>query len=203
MGQNDAHWSNISRPSDFMLANFRAFDSAVTGSDWEENIVNACLSKLQYIQSNYSLETGLIPDFIQNGNPATGTVLESNNDGKYFYNACRVPMRVGLDALLSNNEVSKAVVAKISNWAESSTSGNINNFYVGYELNGTPINNYSAISFTAPLGVAAMCAKQQTWLNNIYTSVRTNHSGEYYEDTLTLISILVMTGNFWDSTIVQ
>ena len=186
-----------------MLANFRAFDNSIANSDWEENIINACQTKLEYIQSNFSSATGLIPDFIQNGNPAAGTVLESNNDGKYFYNACRVPMRVGVDALLSNNTVSKTIVAKISNWAESSTSGNINNFYAGYELNGTPFENYSVISFTAPLGVAAMCTKQQTWLDTIYASVRTNHSGEYYEDTLNMISMMIMTGNFWDSTVVQ
>jgi len=203
VSQNDAHWSNISRPSDFMLANFRAFDDSIANSDWEENIINACQTKLEYIQSNFSSTTGLIPDFIQNGIPATGTVLESNNDGKYFYNACRVPMRVGLDALLSNNVVSKAVAAKISNWAESSTSGNIYNFYTGYDLNGSSFSNYSAISFTAPLGVAAMCTGQQTWLNNIYSSVRTNQSGEYYEDTLNMICMLIMTGNLWDSTIVQ
>ena len=203
VSQNDSYWNTVSRPSDFMLANFRAFDNSINNSDWNEVIVTASQAKLQYLQSNYSPTTGLIPDFIKNGNPALGQVLESNNDGKYNYNACRVPMRVGMDALLSNNATSKAIAEKISTWAEESTSGNINNFYAGYNLNGTPYQNYVDISFTAPLGVAAMCSNQQTWLNNIYSSVRTNHSGAYYGDTLNLISMLIMTGNFWDSTIVQ
>ncbi len=203
VSQNDSYWSSISRPSDFMLANFRAFNNAVSGSDWEESVVNACLSKLQYLQNNFSSTTGLVPDFILNGDPAAGQVLESNNDGKYFYNSCRVPMRVGLDALLSNNPVSKTIAAKISNWAESSTAGNINSFYAGYELDGSSFADYSVTSFTAPLGVAAMCSGQQTWLNSIYTHIKTNHTYTYYEDTLNLICMLIISGNYWDSTIIQ
>jgi len=174
--------------------------NSTVNNDWNENIISACQEKLRYLQNNFSPNAGLIPDFIKNGDPATTAVLESDNDGKYFYNACRVPMRVGADALLNNNGVSKEIAEKISVWAESATSGNIANFYAGYELDGTPFANYSATSFTAPLGVAAMCAKQQTWLNHIYDSVRAKHSYAYYEDSINMISILIMTGNFWDST---
>ena len=198
--KNDTVYNNVSRPSDFMLANFRAFDNLIEDEDWEDNIISACQTKLIYLQENFSQETGLIPDFIVNGDPAIEEVLECENDGKYFYNSCRVPLRIGVDALLSNDSVSKEIALKISDWVKYSTGGNIDLFYAGYNLNGTAFANYSETSFTAPIGVAAMCAEQQTWLNHIYASVRTKRTGTYYEDTLNLISILIMTGNFWDST---
>jgi GH18 family chitinase/endo-1,4-beta-D-glucanase Y len=202
VNKNDTYYGNISRPSDFMLANFKAFGLASANNGWD-NIINSCISKLQYIQTSFSPNTGLVPDFIKNGDPVIGTVLESNNDGKYFYNACRVPLRIGVFALLDNNLGSKAIVEKISNWAAIKASENPSNFYAGYELDGSAFENYTSTAFTAPMGIAAMCAKQQSWLNNIYANTRVNHSNAYYEDTLSMISLLIMTGNFWDSSIKQ
>lgn len=38
---------------------------------------------------------------------------------------------------------------------------------------------------------------QQQWLDKIYDTVRARHEG-YYEDSLTLLSLLAMSGNFWN-----
>ena len=40
---------------------------------------------------------------------------------------------------------------------------------------------------------------QQQWLNDVYDSVRGIHE-DYYEDSVTLLCLLVMTGNYWDPT---
>ena len=37
----------------------------------------------------------------------------------------------------------------------------------------------------------------QSWLNDIYDATR-DRQEEYYEDTVTLLCMLVMTGNYWD-----
>ncbi|MCP4179367.1 MAG: tandem-95 repeat protein [bacterium] len=202
VNKNDNYYGSISRTSDFMLANFIAFENAESSSEWN-SIITACISKLQYLQNNYSSSTGLVSDFIKNGVPVTGRVLEDENDGNYNYNACRVPLRIGAYALLSNNTSAKAIVEKLSTWAEIKTSGNPSSFRAGYTLEGSPIVNYSATSFTSPLGVAAMCSGQQTWLNSIYNIGRSSKTNYYYEDTLNMISLLIMTGNFWDSVIVK
>ena len=41
---------------------------------------------------------------------------------------------------------------------------------------------------------------QQSWLNAIYDAVR-NRQEDYYEDTVTLLCLLVMTGNAWGPVI--
>jgi hypothetical protein len=46
------------------------------------------------------------------------------------------------------------------------------------------------------LGVAAMTVpSQQQWLNAIYEAVYRAHE-DYYEDSVTLLCLLVMTGNY-------
>jgi hypothetical protein len=69
-------------------------------------------------------------------------------------------------------------------------------------LNGTAIHpNWAYTSlFAAPIGVAAMTkSTQQSWLNAIYDSVVASRE-DYYEDSVALISLLIMTGNHWDTT---
>jgi hypothetical protein len=42
---------------------------------------------------------------------------------------------------------------------------------------------------------------QQSWLNAIYTAVYNRHE-DYYEDSVTMLSLLAMSGNFWDPTVI-
>ncbi len=106
---------------------------------------------------------------------------------------------IGMDGLLTGDRQSLASVGKISRWARKATGGDPHNLKGGYELDGTPLpgSDYFTIFFAAPIGVAAMTVpSQQGWLNALYDSVRGVNEG-YYEDTVALLSMLVMTGNFW------
>jgi endoglucanase len=40
---------------------------------------------------------------------------------------------------------------------------------------------------------------QQAWLNALYDAVREKYE-DYFEDSVNLLSLLVMTGNYWDPT---
>ena len=87
----------------------------------------------------------------------------------------------------------------ISRWIETNAEGNPFNIRAGYELNGEPLPNsdYFTTFFVAPMGVAAMNdPAQQQWLNKIYDSVYANHN-DYYEDSINLLCLLIMSGNFW------
>jgi hypothetical protein len=124
--------------------------------------------------------------------------LENTTDGQYNYNAGRDPWRLGTDALLNNDPVSLAQTRRISEWAVTATGGNPQNIQAGYDLDGTPLANYFTTFFAAPLGVAAMTVPtQQTGLNAIYDAVSDTQE-DYYEDSVTLLCLLVMTGNYWD-----
>ena len=93
-------------------------------------------------------------------------------------------------------------VRPISNGIEGETGGNPQRIRAGYDLDGRtlPNSNYFSTFFAAPFGVAAMTqAGQQRWLNNLHDAVRTTPQN-YYEDSVALLCLLVMTGSFWDAT---
>ena len=198
----DPHNQYTPRSSDFVLVNFRAFAKAANDPVWNDVILQS-QTVMQEIQNNYSVETGLLPDFIvreeQQYQPARPNFLENTTDGAYYYNAGRIPWRVGLDALLHDDPISRAIVQKLSHWIQAETGGTPANIRAGYELNGTPLPNssYFTTFFAAPFGVAAMNdPAQQEWLNALYDAVHNRHEN-YYEDSVNLLCLLVMTGNFW------
>lgn len=196
------------RTSDFMLTNFRAFGRFTGDAVWNQ-VVAACQDVIDAIQANFSPDTGLLPDFITSKKdaghtpePAPPNFLEGPDDGHYSYNAGRDPWRLGTDALLTGDAASLRETRKISAWAQAKTGGDPQQIKAGYDLAGKPLSgsNYFTTFFAAPLGVAAMTvSSQQTWLNAIYDAVRSRNE-DYYEDSVTLLCLLVMTGNFWDPT---
>ncbi len=197
------------RSSDFMLANFRAFGRATGDTVWNE-VVAACHLVVAALQSTHSPATGLLPDFIEPVSatdrapkPARPNFLEEETDGDYFYNAARVPWRLGLHALLANDAESARQAATISRWAEQSTGGNPAGIHSGYHLSGQPLPDsaYFDTCFAAPLGVAAMVTSgQQPWLDDTYAAVIAAGPEDYFDDTVGLLCLLALTGTFWDPT---
>jgi endoglucanase len=190
------------RSSDFMLVNFRAYGKATNDPVWDDVVLQS-QKVVTNIQANYSPQTGLLPDFIvikeQTPQPAPPDFLEGTTDGVYNYNAGRDPWRVGQDALIYNDATSRSIVQKISHWIQTSAENDPAKIRAGYELDGTPLpdSEYFSTFFVAPMGVAAMSdPSQQDWLNAVYDSVYTTHQ-DYYEDSVTLLCLLTMTGNFW------
>ena len=192
------------RPSDYMPSHFRAFGGA-TGEDRWDLIIENTQAAITSLQAQYSPITGLLPDFstpiedeIYSPQPALANFLEGDNDGNYSYNAGRIPWRIGTDALLNNDPTSIAQVQVMSRWIEADSNGDPTQIKAGYTLDGEPIGNYFTSFFVSPFGVAAMIVpEQQRWLNGIYDAIYANHE-DYYEDSITLLSLLVMTGNYWN-----
>lgn len=196
------------RSSDFMPDHFRAFGRATGNPVWSQ-VVTAVQNSTDYLQLKYSPTTGLFPDFMKptsttnkNPRPVGSNFLESAFDGSYYYNAARDPWRLGTDAVLNNDAKSLAEVRKISSWIQTATAGNPGSIRAGYKLSGSPLSgsNYFTTVFVAPFGVAAMTQpSQQSWLNAIYSAVYNVHE-DYFEDSVTLLCLLVLTGNYWDPT---
>jgi hypothetical protein len=193
---------NTPRTSDFMPGHFRAFGSATGNFAAWDAVVDACQDVITELQSEFSPETGLLPDFAVRGaggfEPAPPGFLEGPTDGSYNYNAGRDPWRIGTDALLNDDAISADQASPIAIWANAATNGNPQNLRSGYQLDGTPLpdSNYFSTFFAAPIGVAAMTTNLQNWLDDIYDAVY-DVQEDYYEDTVTLLCLLVMTGNFW------
>lgn len=199
------------RSSDFMPAHFRAYGRFTNDPTWQETITSL-QTVVTSLQTNYSPDTGLLPDFIvptsaqdHTPQPAPPDFLEGTDDGHYYYNALRDPWRIGTDALLNNDPISLMQTRKMSTWMETAASGNPLNIRAGYTLDGTPVpgSDYFTTAFAAPFAVAAMTlSTQQAWLNDLYNAVYNTHE-DYYEDSITLLCLLVMTGNYWDATTIH
>jgi hypothetical protein len=111
-----------------------------------------------------------------------------------------VPWRIGTDALLFKNDAISAQAQRLSTWIEKATGGDPKKIRAGYTLEGKPLkdSDYFTSVFAAPFAVAAMTdAKQQKWLNELYAAVRASRE-DYFEDSVTLLCLLDLSGNFWD-----
>jgi endoglucanase len=205
-------WDRASRSSDFMpghLASFANVGRAAggDGAPWV-NLMDAGFEMFGTLETRYAAATGLVPDVFVGPRDAPSPApdpLDASGQAlhydEYFYNACRVPWRVGTYAVLSGDERGKNLLAAINSWIVGMTAGDPLRVVAGYQLDGTPLGAdyaYPTMAFIAPLGVAAMTNPQDSvWLDAIWNDVVSFGSEGYYEDTLKLLSMLVTSGNWW------
>jgi endo-1,4-beta-D-glucanase Y len=197
-------YMNSTRTSDFIMDHFRVFSEASGDTLLWNNVIDTCYALINKIQTQYSPQTGLLPDFIihlaKNPEPAYPNFLESKLDGNYSYNACRDPWRITNDYLLNGDIRARKAVLKISRWLYESTGGSVNKITAGYYLTGKKAVYWSDMAFTAPFTVGAMLdTANQEWLNKLYARVLLSKvsSGGYYDNTLKLLSLITLSGNYW------
>jgi endo-1,4-beta-D-glucanase Y len=158
--------------------------------DWLK-VLNKSLAIYDIFYNKYS--TGLMPDWTT----ADGTAVE-NLVYDYTYDACQIPLKIGMDYLW-NGKGSK-YLDKISNWIIEKTDAKPETILDGYKLDGTAIGKYHNAPFVGSFCVAAMVSKKhQTWLDKTcehLINMETGGEWGYYSDTLRLISLMIVSGNF-------
>lgn len=191
------------RPSDFMVDHMRAFKAATGDPAWD-TIRSAHQSLITNLQTQYAPSTGLLPDFVVTTNttpkPAPGQVLEGPNDGKYYWNSCRTPWRIGADAVTNGNSASLTSARKMNTWIKSKTGSDPNSITDGYSLSGTTIDAGNDACFVAPFAVAAMTDPgSQAWLDSLWSHMVNTSFGstEYYNTSVQLQVMIVASGNYW------
>ncbi|KAI8597059.1 Six-hairpin glycosidase-like protein, partial [Dissophora ornata] len=147
----ESAYTDVTRPSDFILAGFLTFyNEDVERSQQWSRVMDTIIANVQHqVQLN---PTGLIADFLKlatNGyyEPPRVKILESDNDKDYNWNSCRVPWRLSVYYLLTQDpRVLPALMA------QSSFFGSLPEVNAGYHLNGQRIHGrtYSDMSYTAP-----------------------------------------------------
>jgi hypothetical protein len=170
-------------------------------------VLNEMYVIVQKIQEKYSPEAGLVPDFIifNNGKyiPARSNYLESKYDGDFYFNACRLPLRVALDKLIYGGSKPDILLAKFNDWIQQTTGNTIEKINSGYHLNGQKIGkNVTTIpSFVGPVAVSAMIdPANQEWLNDLWNFMTEEfefNDYKYYDNTLKMLSLLILSGNYW------
>ncbi|MFD2144141.1 glycosyl hydrolase family 8 [Mucilaginibacter antarcticus] len=193
------------RSSDFMPSHLKAFKQ-VTGDVRWQKVIAAQYKLFAVLQNQHSPDAGLVPDFMININnkpkPAGPDFLESKNDGDYNYNACRVPWRIAVDYLMYGDARAKKFVTPINSWIRRTTNNDTYNLSAGYSLGGNDLKGryFEALSFIGPFGVSAMAeGKDQVWLNHIwdYLTAFKLQDYDYYDNTIKLLNMLIMSGNYW------
>ncbi len=190
----------LTRPSDFMPTHFRAFREATDDPVWKK-VENRCYTILEGLQKEYAPATGLVPDFAERKNgewrPALPKALEGSHDGEYSYNSCRVPWRIGWAAISGDDGRARAMLKPLMAWATAQMKTPVE-FQAGYHLNGKALRgaDYDSACFITPTGVAAMSTGDQIWYDAVFAYAKNKEEG-YYEDSVNLLCLLVMSGNAW------
>ncbi|SFW92006.1 glycosyl hydrolase family 8 [Amycolatopsis australiensis] len=199
---NDAEYRNSSRSSDWMPGHLRAFAKA-TGDGFWDQVRSRAETAVSRLQSQYAPNTGLLPDFVVNTNstpkPAPSGFLEGPNDGKYSWNACRDPWRLGVDAVTAPGSAAAAQVRKMNTWIKSATGGDPAKIQSGYSLSGSKVESGQHPCFTAPFAVAAMTDPgSQAWLDKLWTAISTwsPDATDYYGTGITIQVLLILSGNY-------
>ena len=202
--QQRRRYRNATRSSDFATAQLAAF-AAATGDPRWRSVADKTYEIIAAIRRDHSADTGLMPDFIVGlddvPRPADPNFLESTRDGAFSWNAARYPWRVAMDYLLNGDPRAADAIGPFNDWAEAITKGDPARFSQGYQLDGTaiPRAGRGGLVFVSMLGPAAMIdADKQAWLDAIWARLVATGIGEgdYYGNTLKLLSMIVMTGNW-------
>jgi hypothetical protein len=163
-----------------------------------------------YLLAVYSPKAGLLPDYAawqvgKKGSgfaPAPAGYMGSTLDGLWFRNGSKVPLALGADALLTQDDYSTRRSKWVGGAMRIAAKGNPLMLRAGYRLTGKAAPKIKTFStaFAAPLAVAEMndiCPEALNWINNTYEVIRGSNES-FNGDTVSLLSMLVMTGNWWN-----
>jgi endo-1,4-beta-D-glucanase Y len=208
-GTNWGDWDNLNI-SYFAPAFYRVF-AQVGGNDaWSTAVVDCVYSVIDgnLIAANGNQDNGLVPAFSTSNGAAAAAPPDSGPlPFSYQYDSCRTPFRIGLDACLFGESRAVGYVAKTSQFFSSIGAANIVD---GYQLDGAENPQYPSsyqglsAAFIGPAGVGAMhSSAYQAFVDDVYGLVRQNNmwaGGQYYDESWTMLTLLMMTGNFLDYT---
>lgn len=201
-----AHWSeeddvyySATRASDFIVQYMPVF-AEVTGDDRWMNVYNSTYNIINSIVDEY--KTGILPDFIVKDSatgkfiPSPPNFLESDYDGYYYYNSCRTPWRISMDYLINDNENAKKFADTITAFISEKTNGDPSEIKAGYKLDGTPVEDYDDLCFTAPFMISASCGDNKEWHDAVRNTAVNYGEDVYFGDTIKMLCLIVDDGGW-------
>jgi endo-1,4-beta-D-glucanase Y len=171
-------------PDYFSPAYFRVFAQLTGDMAWATTIIDRNYVILQNVTGTY----GLVPDSSSN----TYAIY-----GNYGYDATRTPWRMAMDYCFNGEPRAKAYLDKIGAFFNGIAPANFGDAYspsTGAKLSGNP-----SMTFIGPAGVSGM-ASFPTLVDNAFNYGAASNGGtvNYFAQSLRVISMLMMSGNFVD-----
>ncbi|MBO0861736.1 MAG: chitosanase [Chloracidobacterium sp.] len=194
-------WSTdqyATRVSDWMIDHFEAFREATDDSFWDD-ATKTVYDLINQINAKYSPETGLAPDFVigHPARPAPPKFLEAETDNDYSWNSCRYPWRLATAFAHYGAPETRSATNKVVKWLKKKTNGDPGNIKAGYTLDGKQLASYRSLAFTSPFTAACIVDKShQAYLNAGWNTIK-NWREDYYGDTLNLLCMLLISGDWW------
>ncbi|MBN2801731.1 MAG: hypothetical protein JXR91_01420 [Deltaproteobacteria bacterium] len=230
-GAEDRFNNSSTRPSDWMLDHLKIFSKALPDERWDAAIkaIYGMFPTVQdqktglfpdFVENVDGVARKVVLDVPYKNEKGKDSLmyLESEYDDAYNWNACRVPWRLATDAIHYGSKESKAALEKLDAWSTknigtgpSDWAGQI---WHGYTLDGNkigPDDDWSvALAFTAPMVTAlTVDPAYQSYLNSGWDFVVSNFEGDnkdegysgYFSDSIALLNMLLITGNWWAPSI--
>jgi endo-1,4-beta-D-glucanase Y len=189
-----------SRSSDWMTAHMRAY-AEVTGDDFFQDAADTVYALIESIQSEFSPDTGLMPDFIKGRYPMPdpdGGGTHENNAEHYDWNACRYPWRIATDYMHYQTPEAHTVCSTIAHWVVEKSEGDPSRVVGGYSLDGEELVEYTSVAYLGPFATAvAADGTFENYLDDSWDIMRSDRGNGVYVTALNLFSMLLISGNWW------
>ena len=199
---------NPINPSYFAPAYYREFASATGQTGWL-GVASNCYAVLNnnLSQGYGNAANGLDSAWCNSAGVSTPTNAAPYD---YQYDACRTPFRMAEDYLWFGTAASQAYATLTSNFFSGVGAVSIVD---GYYLNGTPHPHLPTLTvsqnpgtqsaaFVGPAGVGGMVSHNyQAFVDQDYLDLVGSKllvGGTYYDESWTVMSLLMMSGNFLD-----
>ncbi|MDE6731213.1 MAG: hypothetical protein K2J71_10625 [Oscillospiraceae bacterium] len=183
---------HATRTSDFILSYLPEFAKVSGDENWMK-VYHTTYEIITELTATY--QNGILPDFVIRDADGTwkaspADFLESENDGDYYYNACRDPWRISMDYLINQNETAKIYAEQISNFMKTTTNSDPWEIMAGYHMDGTAFEDYSDLCFTAPVLLAAKATGDIQWHDQLRDVIVNYGDDVYYGDTIKLLCLM-------------
>lgn len=196
--EQDSPYYSATRASDFIVQYMPVFAKVTNDQRWI-NVYDSTYEIINSFTAEY--KTGILPDFIvkdENGKfvPAPQDFMESEYDGCYYYNSCRTPWRISMDYLINGNQNALAFASAINTFIIDSTNGDPWEIKACYEPDGTPVEDYNDLCFTAPFMISALCGDNTQWHDAVRDTVVNYGDDIYYGDTIKMLCLIADDGKW-------